>query len=148
MDSFVPDNWYGRPVRSGPAHASPSGTPDLDGLRREFPGVCIWYGEASGSLWAMLPNRLIEAKTVADLARQLRNTVGRPRSRTNDQPVPRRPRPSARRPDGTWTMSDSPARHPPRHTCLAHRPRRGIGHVLVTCLRLAGMSALSGRPAL
>lgn len=42
----------------------------LDELRRSFPGLCMWHGEFSGSLWALLPDRLVEAKTAADLARQ------------------------------------------------------------------------------
>lgn len=87
-----------RPV-SGRAPYSPilaftSPARALDGVRREFPGVCVWHGQASGSFWALLPDRLVEADTAEGLARRLRETLPRPRHQA---------RPSMRRPDGSWT---------------------------------------------
>ncbi|MWA05768.1 hypothetical protein F8568_036510 [Actinomadura sp. LD22] len=45
-------------------------------LRSAFPGVCIWHGEYTGSLWALLPGRLVEARVAADLARRLQAELG------------------------------------------------------------------------
>ncbi len=88
----------------------------LDGLRRAFPGLCIWHGAWCGSLWALLPDRLVEAKTSADLARQLHAalTPHRPRARAGAGRITRDSRPSARRPDGTWTATPAaPAQRRP-----------------------------------
>jgi hypothetical protein len=88
-----------RPV--GALEVDPDIDRALDGLRRSFPGLCIWHGEFSGSLWALLPDRLVEAKTAADLARQLYGILGLPRPRAARPPSA----PSIRRPDGTWNVS-------------------------------------------
>jgi hypothetical protein len=108
-------------------------------LRRSFPGLCIWHGEFSGSMWALLPDRLVEAKTAADLARQLYGVLGRPQPR----PVRRPSTPSTRRPDGTWNV---PARAPVRRTTS---PRRSplLGRLVIGVLRAAKMSAWPALPA-
>ncbi|OLT30287.1 hypothetical protein BJF79_39140 [Actinomadura sp. CNU-125] len=84
--------------------------PDLDldralaELRRAFPGICIWFGEFSGSLWALLPDRLVEARNADGLARRLRAALGPPS-------VPASP---TRRPDGTWCAPRRGNIRPPR----------------------------------
>ncbi|MFD0901494.1 hypothetical protein [Actinomadura sediminis] len=116
-----------------PANHHPSGIEldaDIDaalaGLRRTFPGICIWYGDFSGSLWALLPDRLAEAKNAAGLAHQLRAALGPPRPTGRDAPAPP---PSTRRRDGTWTTPRREAAHP--------RPtlRPGLLNRLVTAWR-------------
>ncbi|MBE1533372.1 hypothetical protein [Actinomadura algeriensis] len=88
-------------------------------LRRAFPGVCIWFGEFCGSLWALLPDRLVEAKNAAGLARQLRAALGPPRPVEGAGHVPAPPR----RRDGTWCAprreSVRPSRGRPRGRFLA-----------------------------
>lgn len=116
----------------------------LDDLRRAFPDLCIWHGEWSGSLWALLPDRLVEARTAADLARRLRSI----RSHTGPEFAgPRRPASSTRRPDGTWTVPPTPDLKPIRHGTPARRQWRCVARLLVGCLRLAGLSAWSRTPA-
>ncbi|MFI0479532.1 hypothetical protein [Actinomadura sp. 9N215] len=136
--THAPDPWY----RHGQVpHARPAGRleldPDidqaLDDLRRAFPGICIWHGEWSGSLWALRPARLVEARTAADLARQLHNATPQTRQAT----AAHRPAPSTRRPDGTWTSPESPA-------CGFTRQKKSPGGILrwllTTCLHLTPAS--------
>lgn len=106
----------------------------LDELRRAFPRLCLWHGEFSGSLWALLPDRLVEAKTAADLARQLYGLLGRP----HPQAVRRPSTPSTRRPDGTWNV---PAHTPVRRTTPTRRPLPLLGRLVAGVLRAARMSA-------
>ncbi|RSN70404.1 hypothetical protein DMH08_06000 [Actinomadura sp. WAC 06369] len=47
----------------------------VDELRRVFPGVCLWWGEYTGSIWALLPDRLVEAKNARDLAVGIRSLL-------------------------------------------------------------------------
>lgn len=130
------------PYNPSSADARPPGALDLDPdidraldeLRRAFPELCIWYGEFCGSLWALLPDRLVEAKTAADLARQLYGLLGRPRS----QAVRRPSTPSTRRPDGTWNI---PAHAPVRRTTSTRRPLPLVGRLVASVLRAARMSA-------
>jgi hypothetical protein len=101
----------------------------LDDLRRTFPGICIWHGEWSGSLWALLPDRLVEAKTSLDLARLLRAALPRPQ--------PPRPGPSTCRPDGTWSpASPRPAQRPTSRNAQAWRPERVLRWLLTSCLHM------------
>ncbi|GLZ04444.1 hypothetical protein Acsp03_19100 [Actinomadura sp. NBRC 104412] len=51
-------------------------------LQSQFPGVRVWYGEATGSWWAMVPlrsgPRLVEAPTpqeIRDIILHLRNMI-------------------------------------------------------------------------
>lgn len=106
----------------------------LDGLRRSFPGLCIWHGEFSGSLWALLPDRLVEAKTAAGLARQLHDILGRPRPQAARPPST----PSTRRPDGTWNV---PSPVPVRRAASTRRFLPVLGRVVTGVLRAARMSA-------
>ncbi|TDC60817.1 hypothetical protein E1200_29875, partial [Actinomadura sp. GC306] len=88
------------PIEPGPDIAEA-----LEQLRRTFPGLCIWHGQRTGSYWALLPNRLVEAKTSIDLARQL-HTAG--------LMLPRRPGPHTRNADGTWNGPTPSAPRPGR----------------------------------
>lgn len=89
-------------------------------------------------LLALLPNRLVEAKTSVDLARQLRTAIG--------VPLARRPGTSTRRLDGTWTAPPAPARHTRRPAKTGHRPRWRLTRLLTAYRRLAA-SARPTRPA-
>ncbi|WP_346041843.1 hypothetical protein [Actinomadura chokoriensis] len=111
----------------------------LDDLQRAFPGICIWHGDFSGSLWALLPDRLVEAKTAVDLARQLHAALPRPRPRIKPEPHVRRSRPSTRRADGTWMPAKSATRQPAQHGSHA---RRIIRWLLSTCLHLTPAAPL------
>ncbi|TDD87958.1 hypothetical protein E1293_06995 [Actinomadura darangshiensis] len=112
----------------------------LDDLRSAFPGTCIWHGEFSGSLWALLPNRLVEAKTATDLARQLRAALLRPHPHARPEPHVRRQRASARRADGTWTAAKAATRQPAQHGTQA---RRALRWLLTTCLHLTPAAPLA-----
>jgi hypothetical protein len=37
--------------------------------QRRYPGLCCWWGEYTGSIWALLPGQLVEAENAIDLAR-------------------------------------------------------------------------------
>jgi hypothetical protein len=144
--------WHGwsaqaRSVPAPPLFARPAGRleldPDidqaLDDLQRAFPGICIWHGDFSGSLWALLPDRLVEARTAADLARQLHAVLPHRRPHVRPGSYVHRPRPFTRRADGTWTSAKSPTRRPaPRgsHT------RRIVRWLLTTCLHLTPTAPL------
>ncbi|MEV5828384.1 hypothetical protein AB0L25_22775 [Spirillospora sp. NPDC052242] len=51
------------------------------GLQEQFPGVRVWYGEATGSWWAMVPlrdgPRLLEAETPQRLRDAILNARAR-----------------------------------------------------------------------
>ncbi|MFV2172097.1 hypothetical protein ACFHW2_06745 [Actinomadura sp. LOL_016] len=79
----------------------------LANLRRTFPGICIWYGEFCGSLWALLPDRLAEAENAAGLARQLRAALSPPRPAEG---VGRSPSPTRRR--GRYLERSTPRDRP------------------------------------
>lgn len=152
--THIPEARYGRPPQAHsapmpPMPARPVGRLELDldidqtlnDLQRAFPGICIWHGEFSGSLWALLPDRLVEAKTSADLARELHAALPVPRPRPHAEPDPyaRRPGTSTRRADGTWTPAKSPTRRPaPRRK----RSRRVVRWLLTTCLHLTPVGLL------
>ncbi|MBE1532457.1 hypothetical protein [Actinomadura algeriensis] len=76
-------------------------------LQREIPGLTAWWGEFTGSFWALLDGRLCEFRTpqelvvVARLAARPRPQVAVPRA---ERPAPGRAGPSPRVPSG-------PARH-------------------------------------
>ncbi|WP_157437973.1 hypothetical protein [Actinomadura latina] len=177
-----PEDYSGRTSSAAPTarpHTSIEMDADidqaLDHLRRAFPGLCIWHCEYSGSLWALLPDRLVEAKTSTDLARRLHaalapqrppafrepavhpadgvrhatvtpgppprshdetacprpNAVSRPRPTARTENVPHGSRPSPRRLDGSWSLSDRGWRS------AAPSRVRGIVHwLLTTCIHL------------
>ncbi|MBO2446739.1 hypothetical protein J4573_06530 [Actinomadura barringtoniae] len=54
----------------------------IQGLQEQFPGVRVWFGEATGSWWALVPTnagpRLLEAPT----PQQLRDAIMATRTRT------------------------------------------------------------------
>lgn len=50
---------------------------DLADLRRWYPKVPIWHGNATGSWWALLPGQLVEASDAAMLARHLGGILAR-----------------------------------------------------------------------
>ncbi|QKW39654.1 hypothetical protein HUT06_41165 [Actinomadura sp. NAK00032] len=140
--THISEAWYARPRQAGSAPAPPlSARPvgrleldldidrALDDLHRAFPGICIWHGEFSGSFWALLTDRLVEARTAADLARQLRAALPRP----GPKPHACRSRTSTRRADGTWTSAKSATRRPARR---GRHGRRVVRWLLTTCLHL------------
>ncbi|WP_433228763.1 hypothetical protein [Actinomadura formosensis] len=139
-----PEAWHDRPALARSAPAPPLSTRPvgrleldldidqaLDDLQRAFPGLCIWHGEFSGSLWALLPDRLVEARTAADLARRLRAALPRPHPQARPEPHVRRPRPSTLRADGTSTSAKSATRRPAQHS---GRVRRVVHWFLTACL--------------
>ncbi|MFV2179274.1 hypothetical protein ACFHW2_31515 [Actinomadura sp. LOL_016] len=91
----------------------------VDDLRRESPGMCIWWGEYTGSLWALLPEGLIEAKNARDLAGRIQLVLGRRHSREPARHRVERRVPSAR-------TSSNPPRAMPRRR---RPPRRRVGLV-------------------
>ncbi|MFC5180408.1 hypothetical protein [Actinomadura harenae] len=57
----------------------------LAALHREFPEVVSWRGEFTGSWWALLGDRLVEAATARELAAGIRDAV------LPSWPLPHRP---------------------------------------------------------
>ncbi|WP_067801689.1 hypothetical protein [Actinomadura formosensis] len=51
------------------------------GLQQQFPGVRVWYGEATGSWWAMVPLREGPRLLEAPSPQQLREEIMSLRSR-------------------------------------------------------------------
>lgn len=150
--TYASESWHDRSMHAGSPSAPPlSERPvgrleldldidqALDDLQRAFPGICIWYGDYSGSLWALLPDRLAEARTAADLAQQLRAALPWPRSHARPEPCARLPRPSTRRTDGTWTSAKPTTRPPAQH---GRRARNVVRWLLTTCLHLTPAAPL------
>lgn len=58
------------------------GGPVTREIQREFPGVCAWYGSATGSWWAMVAlrdrARLVEAVNPVELRKAIANARGWP----------------------------------------------------------------------
>ncbi|RFU41931.1 hypothetical protein DZF91_09110 [Actinomadura logoneensis] len=50
----------------------------LAALHRQFPGVPTWRGEFTGTWWALLGDRLVEAPTARELADRIRHVVQPP----------------------------------------------------------------------
>ncbi|MEV4252489.1 hypothetical protein AB0J52_04910 [Spirillospora sp. NPDC049652] len=50
----------------------------LAALHRQFPGVPTWHGEFTGTWWALLGDRLVEARTARELADRIRQMLAPP----------------------------------------------------------------------
>ncbi|TDC70587.1 hypothetical protein E1200_04950 [Actinomadura sp. GC306] len=97
-------------------------------LQRRYPDLCIWWGEYTGSIWALLPDQLVEAKNALALARHidtirersvLRRAAAEPVQRANSLP---------RTPHGAWTDRSTltpPAARRYRPTAAAKHEWRG-----------------------
>lgn len=112
----------------------------VEALRRRYPGMCIYWGEYTGSLWALLPDQLVEAKNASDLARRIdsifeclalrsvrslhvQHEVSPPRALDGTWDTPKSKAPPAR--DQFWPAAPEPRR------------RRGLlGWLLVGCRRI------------
>ncbi|GAA2135669.1 hypothetical protein [Actinomadura napierensis] len=99
----------------------------VERLRLAFPGVCIWHGEFTGSLWALLPGRLVEARLASDLARRLREELGGPGIGVG-------------RPVGSWTahraVLSGPGVQSPRRASRRRSVKKVVGAWLRPLLRL------------
>ncbi|QFG22770.1 hypothetical protein [Actinomadura sp. WMMB 499] len=85
-------------------------------LARRFPGVPSWFGEWTGSWWAMVGDRLLEAASPFVLADMIRTAVAAnrpPRPAPPRPPVPR-PRPAPPRPAGAGPAGARSRRPPGR----------------------------------
>ncbi len=67
-------------------------------LAARTPGWMVWYGERTGSLWAVpragtaIVPRMLEAPTADDLENRIRQAEGRPtREQAQDKPQPGQP---------------------------------------------------------
>ncbi|TDC70574.1 hypothetical protein E1200_04885 [Actinomadura sp. GC306] len=97
----------------------------VEALRRRYPGMCIYWGEYTGSLWALLPDHLVEAKNASDLARRIdsifecralrsvrslhvQHEVSPPRALDGTWDTPKRKVPPAR--DQFWPADPEPRR--------------------------------------
>lgn len=96
-------------------------------LSNLFPNATIWFGDFTGSYWALLRGedgtaRLIEGVTPNDLIRRLDPT--KPRTRGNHEPPPRPPAGvhwHTTTPCPTPTGHPSPSRRTARGRCRARR---------------------------
>jgi hypothetical protein len=118
-------------------------------LRRRYPSLCIYWGEYTGSLWALLPDQLVEAKDAFDLARRIDAMLEHPHVRTVRDRHDQREVPASPAADGTWAM---PGRKAPsaasqsRPTDLTTRRRHSsvLRRVLIGCRRvLTGQSRVA-----
>lgn len=96
-------------------------------LQRRYPDLCIWWGEYTGSIWALLPDQLVEAKNALDLARRIDAIRERSALRGTAARHVQRAMPLPRTPHGAWAdrsrlMSPAARRHRP--TAAAARRRR------------------------
>ncbi|MFA1546476.1 hypothetical protein [Actinomadura chokoriensis] len=121
-------------------------------LRRRYPDLCIYWGEYTGSLWALLPDQLVEAKTAFDLARRLDAILERSNAWSVGDRHVQRERPASMSADGTWAMPERKAPSTagqPRRIVSASRRRRSslLRRVLVSCHRiLTGQSKVAPHP--
>ncbi len=119
--------------------ASSTEDPDqaITELRGRYPSVITWFGEYTGSYWAILQveddaPRLIEATTPADLSRQLDSFHLR---------LPRRPSLSASHNDITRPKTSDPVaavRHAPLHRASHGRDRRRSRRSMARTLSRSG----------
>ncbi|GAA2258236.1 hypothetical protein GCM10010402_12070 [Actinomadura luteofluorescens] len=115
-------------------------------LRRRYPSLCIYWGEYTGSLWALLPDQPVEAKNAFDLARRIDAMLEHPRVRPVRDRRDQREVSASRAADGTWAMPERKAPSAPgqsRPADLATRRRRSslLRRALVGCRRV-----LRGQP--
>jgi hypothetical protein len=76
----------------------------VDELRHRFPGICLWWGEYTGSLWAMLSGQLIESKNASELARRIHTMIEQScRQKAEDRGTKREHLPPRAR-DGAWDL--------------------------------------------
>lgn len=121
-------------------------------LRRRYPGLCIYWGEYTGSFWALLPDQLVEAKAAFDLAKRLDAILERSKTWSVGDRHVQRGRPASRAADGTWAMPERKAPSTagqPRRIASATRRRRSslLRRVLVSCHRiLTGQSKVAPHP--
>jgi hypothetical protein len=96
--------------------------------RRRYPGLCCWWGEYTGSLWALLPDQLVEAKTAFDLAQRIDAIIERSVFSDEDRPAQRQaPTPPFRTLHGTWDVPGKQASSTPssvRSTDLTEKVRQ------------------------
>lgn len=127
---------------------------DLDqavaNLQRRYPDLCFWWGEYTGSLWALLPDQLVEAKTALQLAQRI--DAIRERSalpKITARPAQREAPPS-RAADGTWNVRQGHTPSPSsrsRHIDVTRIRRHGdlLNRFAAGCRRilLGGARALA-----
>jgi hypothetical protein len=121
-------------------------------LRRRYPGLCIYWGEYTGSLWALLPDQLVEAKSAFDLARRIDAMLEHPYVRSVRDRHDQREVPASRAVDGTWAMPErkaSSSAGQSRPFDLATRRRRSnlLRRVLVGCRRILSGQSRAASPA-
>jgi hypothetical protein len=70
----------------------PDGPPDTDAIQQQFPGVRAWYGQTTGSWWALVPlrggSRLVEALNPHELREAIENATGWPWPKTGSSTRP------------------------------------------------------------
>lgn len=126
---------------------SPGLAPELDldqaveSLRRRYPGLCIYWGEYTGSLWALLPDQLVEAKNAHELARRIDLLLEHPARRSPRNPRNRPEVTQIRAPEGAWGTSKAKAPTAGVHSWVADPvPRRRqsslFRRLVVGCLRI------------
>ncbi|MEU8193246.1 hypothetical protein AB0C10_05625 [Microbispora amethystogenes] len=113
-------------------------------LAAKTPGWMVWYGERTGSFWAVprvttrIVARLLEAPTAGDLEEEIRKAEGRsPRQATtpeqpareqagSEQPAREQSAPGGRVPDDRGSNGDAPRHRRP--TADPQAPRVPVTH--------------------
>lgn len=111
---------------------------DPDRIRQEleslFPGVRAWFGEFTGSWWALLGGRLVEAADPLTLADRIRRALA-------PRPIAPAPPHLARRPSTTgaaaWPVAVSSQHAAPSAAAPVHHARPAVG-LLSRARRLLG----------
>ncbi|GAA2113511.1 hypothetical protein [Actinomadura alba] len=63
-------------------------TYELHLLRRRFPAITVWFGQATHHYWALVDDRLIEANTALKLADAIRGAQAGPVPHPGHRAIP------------------------------------------------------------
>ncbi|WP_204051783.1 hypothetical protein [Microbispora siamensis] len=96
-------------------------------LAARTPGWMVWYGERTGSFWAVpragaaIVPRMLEAPTADDLENEIHQAEGRPAR----EQAPEKPQPG--QPEGAQQTTEIPRHHRP--AAEAEAPRIPVRHL-------------------
>ncbi|GAA2619353.1 hypothetical protein GCM10010411_63870 [Actinomadura fulvescens] len=110
-------------------------------LQRRYPDLCCWWGEYTGSIWALLPGQLVEAKNAIDLARRIDALSERSTPRDVTGCFIQQEKAPQRTPKGSWEdrgrqPSLAPGRTLSSDVATCRRRNGRLSRVLAGCRRI------------
>lgn len=110
-------------------------------LQRRYPDLCCWWGEYTGSIWALLPGQLVEAKNALNLARRIDAISERSTLRDATDCLVQQEKPPLGTPRGAW---EGPGRQPvlaagrplPADVATCRRRHGRLSRLLAGCRRI------------